>query len=114
MRAFYLLVIIGIILTLVINLADQTNVEIVNECTVIELQQQQLISGTNGDLNTEIRYLVVTDKETFVCETSFINNKFNNSDIFWRLEKGKTYNFRVSGFGKTVITQYRNILEIVK
>ena len=54
---------------------------------MIELQQQQLISGTDGNVKTEIRYLVITDKETFVCESSLLNGKFNNSDVYWHLEK---------------------------
>jgi hypothetical protein len=93
-----------------ISLFNQTNVETINNCKVINLQQQQLISGTDGNLDTEIRYLVITDKETFVCETSPLNMKFNNSDIFWRLQKDSTYNFKVAGIGKSILTQYRNIL----
>ena len=93
-----------------ISVFNQTNVETISNCKVINLQQQQLISGTDGNLDTEIRYLVITDKETFVCETSPLNMKFNNSDIFWRLQKDSIYNFKVAGIGKSMLTQYRNIL----
>jgi hypothetical protein len=65
-------------------------------------------------MKTEIRYLVITDKETFVCESSLLNGKFNNTDIFYRLKKDSTYNFKVSGTGKSAFTEYRNILEILK
>jgi len=62
---------------------NNSNVAIVNKCKIIELKQQTLISGQNKNISTEIRYLIITDKETFICETSFLNSKYNNSDIFW-------------------------------
>ena len=65
-------------------------------------------------MSTEIRYLVVTDKETFVCKSSFINGKFDNSNIFWHLKKDSTYNFKVCGIGKGFIFDYRNILSVIK
>jgi hypothetical protein len=70
-----------------------------------------LINENDGSISTQIRSLVITDKEAFVCESSLLNGKFNNSDIFWRLEKGKVYDFKVSGIGKGWLTDYRNILE---
>ncbi len=79
--------------------------------TVTDLQQQQKISGSGSSMKTEIRYIVITDKETFIVENSIINGKFNNSDIFYRLQKGAKYNFTVSGVGKGIFTDYRNILE---
>jgi len=103
-------VFIGII---TLNVCSARHTSIVYDCKVMELQQQQLIKGSGNDMKTEIRYLVITDKETFICESSILNGKFNNSDIFWRLEKGKTYKFRVSGYGKSMFLDYRNILEVL-
>jgi hypothetical protein len=109
-KGIFVIVIILIIASLCFQLFNQTNVTTVDNCKVINLQQQQLIGGTDGNLNTQIRYLVITDKETFVCESSALNLKFNNSDIFWRLQKDSTYNFKVAGIGKSIVTEYRNIL----
>lgn len=86
----------------------------VEKCKVIDLQQQQLISGTKDNMSTEIRYLVITDKETFICESSLVNGKFDNSDIFFRLKKDSVYSFKVEGYKKSFVYDYRNILEIVK
>jgi len=97
-----------------VSVTNQSNVEIVCKCKVMDLQQQQLINGSGNNISTEIRYLVITDKETFICESSLLNGKFNNSDIFWHLKKDSVYHFRVAGIGKSFFTQYRNILEIVK
>lgn len=109
-----LLLIIGVILAyLAFEASDQSRISTVPECKVLDLQQQQTIKGSDGDLRTEIRYLVITDKETFVCENSMLNGKFNNSDIFWRLKRDSVYTFKVCGWGKSIVTDYRNLLEVV-
>lgn len=108
------LVVIFIVGVIAINVYNQSNVTLIQNCKVMDLQQQSIIKGEDGDISTEIRYLVITDKETFVCENSLLNGKFNNSDIFWRLKKDSNYNFKVAGLGKSMITEYRNILEVVK
>ena len=95
------------------NGVGSTKIDTVRDCKVIKLQQQQIISSSDGSVSTEIRYLIITDKETFICESSLLNGKFNNSDIFWRLKEGETYSFKVCGMGKTALTDYRNVLEVL-
>jgi hypothetical protein len=106
------LTIVIIIAGFLCNVYNNTKVEVVSNCKIIELQQQNIIHGTDKNISTEIRYLVVTDKETFICESSIFNGKFNNSDIFFRLKKDSTYNFEVCGIGKSWISDYRNILSV--
>jgi hypothetical protein len=108
------LVIVLLVGSVIVSVSNQSSVSTVENCKVMDLQQQQLIKGTDGNMSTEIRYLVITDKETFVCENSLLNGKFNNSDIYWRLKKDSTYTFKVAGVGKSMLTEYRNILEVVK
>lgn len=108
------IIVILIIASIYLTFQNQSKVDIVQSCKVMDLQQQQLINGSGNNMKTEIRYLVITDKETFVCENSLLNGKFNNSDIFWRLKKDSTYTFRVAGIGKSVLYDYRNILEVVR
>lgn len=106
--AFFSVILLLLISSGVLTILDSTKIDKVGPCKVVELQQQQLIK----EKTTEIRYLVITDKETFVCESSLINGKFNNSDLFYHLKKDSTYTFKVCGFGKGPATDYRNILEI--
>lgn len=113
-RPFLFLMGIIIVAAIAISVYNQSFVETIRDCKVIELQQQQLINGDEGHMKTEIRYLVITDKETFICESSLINMKFNNSDVFWHLKKDRVYDFKVCGIGKTMITDYRNILNVVE
>lgn len=108
------LVVVLLIGSIIVSVWNQSNVSTIENCKVMDLQQQQLIKGSDGNMSTEIRYLVITDKETFVCESSLLNDKFNNSDIYWRLKKDSTYTFKVAGVGKSMITEYRSILEVVK
>lgn len=107
------IIVIAIISAIALSVTNQSKIDVVNNCKVIELQQQQLIKGSGKGVSTEIRYLVITDKETFICESSLLNGKFNNSDAFWQLKKDSTYTFRVAGQGKSFLYDYRNILEVV-
>jgi len=86
----------------------------VSQVKVDDLQAQQQVSGSSHSLNTTYRYLVITNKGTFVCHSSWLNGKFNNSDLFFHLKKDSTYNFRVSGTGKSLLYDYQNILEVIK
>ncbi len=109
------LIIIGTLAIFAISrFAGDVKTETIHNCKVIHLQQQSLMSGSKDNINTDIRYLVVTDKETFICESSIFNGKFNNSDIFFRLKEDSTYNFKVAGIGKSLFMDYRNILEVKK
>lgn len=81
-------------------------------CKVIKTISQQLIENSGDDVKTNIRYLVVTDKGTFTCETSILNWKFKNSDIFWRIHEDSIYTFKVAGVGKGTLFDYPNIIQI--
>lgn len=111
-------IIIAVILIVIIafatSVANDLQVSTVSNVKVIELQQQQLIKGDKESMRTEIRYLIITDKGTFVSETSWVNGKFNNSDIFWHLQKDSTYNLKVAGFGKGFFFDYKNVLKVTK
>lgn len=107
----FIALIIGII---TIGVLNDKEISIVENCKIIELQQQQLIKGSKENMRTEIRYLIITDKETFICESSIVNGKYDNSNLFWHLKKDKTYNLKVCGFGKSFLFDYRNVLEVVK
>ncbi len=111
---FIVLVLLFILSLVTINIYNDRLVDDVKKYKVIELQQHQIISGTDGNIQTEMKYYVITDKETFICESSLINGKFNNIDIFNRLRKDSIYDFKVVGFGKGFFTDYRNIIEVEK
>ena len=86
-------IIAAMVIIIVIKIGGEFNVSTVRDCKVIRLQQQTLMKGETNNLKTEIRYLIVTDKGTFICKNSIIHWKFNNSDIFLRLKEGSTYTF---------------------
>ncbi len=89
---------------------DQNNTDTTAVVTIQDLQQQQVFRSST----TDFRYIVICDTETFVIKSSLANWKFNNSDLFFRLERGKKYRFRVAGSGKGFWTDYRNILSAQK
>jgi len=103
------LVVLGGLFIVAFDTADAMSINYV-EATVKDLVSQQNISGSKDNMTTNFRYIVITDKETFIVENSILNGKFDNSNLFFRLEKDKKYKFKVSGFGKGFLTDYRNIL----
>lgn len=113
MKNLILPFILAIIAIFSINIADSLNISEITNVRIEDKQQQQLIKGSGNNMSTEIRYLVITNKGTFICESNLIQGKFNNSDIFWHIKKDSTYaNMKVSGFGKSFLFDYQNILEI--
>jgi len=58
------------------------------------------------------RYLIFTEKETFENTDSIAFFKFNSSDIYGRIDEGKTYRAKVSGIRVPFFSWYRNIIEI--
>jgi hypothetical protein len=111
---FLITILVLVIGGFIFSVWNQSQVAIIENCKVINLQQQQLIEGSGNTVNTKIRYLVITENETFVCETSLMNGKFNNSDVYWHLKVDSTYTLKVSGIGKTFFSDYRSVLEIVR
>ena len=101
-----------VVASIALNIHNELHTEVIPDVTVQSLQQQTLIKGSKNKVSTEIRYLIITDKGTFVCESSLVNGKFNNSDIFWHLKEGKKYTFYVSGHSKSMLFDYQNILKV--
>lgn len=57
------------------------------------------------------RYLVWSDDETFENVDSLIKGKFDSSDLYGKLEIGKTYSCKVYGWRNGFFSMYRNIIE---
>lgn len=90
---------------------DATTKTTLTDVKILDKEQQMKISKSS----TDYRYIVVTNKGTFICENSTLNGKFNNSDIFYRIKEGETYSsITVCGYGKGFFFDYKNILEVVK
>lgn len=107
MRNYIIIFIILIVGVVSCNTMGQLQKETV-KAKVIETVAQMKVNKED----TDYRYLVITDKGTFICESSWINGKFNNSDEFYQIKKDSTYTFTVCGWGKTFFTDYRNILTV--
>lgn len=74
-KPIFILFALVLLATAIMHISSETHVSTIYNCKITNLQQQQLIKGKYGNMETEIRYLVVTDKGTFICESSIINKK---------------------------------------
>lgn len=90
-----------------LNITEETG-------TITKLHEQQKISGGEKSVSTKMRYLIITKDATYISTSSLLNGKFDNSDLFFHLEEGKTYKFKLSGYGKSFFTDYKNVLEAVE
>lgn len=108
----FCLILLGFVGCMGIRVYSALTVETVTDCRVIETVDQMRFSGNGNQSLSKMHYIVVTDKETFVIHSSWLNGKFNNSDLFYRIKKDSVYSFRVAGIGKGPFTDYRNILDM--
>jgi hypothetical protein len=58
------------------------------------------------------RYLVFTDSEVFENTDTLLFGKFNSSDIYGRMEEGRTYEAEVVGWRIPILSAHRNILTV--
>jgi len=113
MKNFKVLIIVLIGAALTLSLLNAGNRTEITNVTVKKLVAQNLVSGSSDNLATEIRYLVVTNKGIFLCESSILNGKFNNSEIFYSLKEDSTYTkFVTVGIRKTMLSDYPNLISV--
>lgn len=105
---FYFLLVLFVVISAIRGF-NELKTSHIDDVTVEKLITQPKYNRESG---TTYRYLVVTDKGTFISEDSFINGKFNNSDLFFHLKVGKKYKFKVVGWGKGFFNDYQNIVDI--
>lgn len=56
-------------------------------------------------------YLVFGENEVYQNEDSWLNGKFNSSDVYRDIEPGKKYRFEVIGWRWPLMSWYRNIVK---
>jgi hypothetical protein len=59
------------------------------------------------------RYLIFTDDEVFDDANNYYHDKHNATDVFNKLQKGRTYTVKVVSFYWPTLPHFRNITEIV-
>ena len=70
------------------------------------------IVKVTGKERVDGQYLVYTDEETFKIEDSLIFGRFDSSDVYGMLKKGKRYRIKVFGIRSGFLSSYRNIVEV--
>jgi len=69
-------------------------------------------SGSGESQSTTSKYLVFTDSDVFENTDSWLYLKFSSSDLYAKLEEGKTYRVKVAGWRIPFLSWYKNIIEI--
>lgn len=75
------------------------------------VKKLERITESDADGKTTSKYLVYTDKEVFKNTDAPLHGKFNSSDLYAKLDEGKTYVCKVNGIRVAFFSSYRNLLE---
>lgn len=79
--------------------------------TVKDKQTKLECSGSGSQRDCKDVYLIFTDKGTYKDVDSLLMLKFNSSDLYGQLDRGKTYDCKVNGIRIPFFSTYKNLLE---
>ena len=77
------------------------------EVAGVVIKDRERITSVGGK---ESKYLIFTESETFENTDTILALKFDSSDVYGKLEPGKTCDLVVTGFRIPFMSAYRNIL----
>ena len=75
------------------------------------VSSKERVCKDSGD-SIECEYLVFTDRETLKVVDTLLYGRFNSSDVYGRIEDGRTYRFTVVGWRLPWASQYRNVVRV--
>lgn len=103
----YLIIIVAILLIPIgIKIGQYTS----NEEIEITVKDKYIKNGKDNG-----KYLVVDEEDnTYEITDMLFKGKFNSTDIYNRLEIGKTYKVKISGHRIRFLSMYQNINEIIE
>jgi hypothetical protein len=73
------------------------------------VKDKERVQNCNSD-GCDSKYLIFTDHGTFKDTDALLYFKFNSSDLYGNLERGKTYTCKVNGFRFGFTSSYQNII----
>jgi hypothetical protein len=72
--------------------------------------KERVVDGSSDNMNS--RYLIYTTDEVFENVDALLFLKYNSSDVYGKLEVGKTYTVKVAGWRVKFFSWYRNIIRV--
>lgn len=100
--AFILFIVVAVVFSVIFNIVITFKTDIV----IAKVSNKEAVVQ-----NKTSKYLIFTDKEVFENTDSLIYGKWNSSDYYNKLEKDKTYRFKVCRMRIPFLSMYRNIIE---
>lgn len=103
---YLIILLVGILVPIGITISQYTN----NEEIEITVKDKYIKNGKDNG-----KYLVVDEEDnTYEITDMLFKGKFNSTDIYNRLEIGKTYKVKISGHRIRFLSMYQNINEIIE
>lgn len=85
--------------------------KLTEEVVTVYVKDKIVKAYKSGDGIKE-KYLIFGDGETFEITDSTIYWRFNSSDLYGSMDKGKTYDCLVVGRRRPYLSHYRNIISV--
>ncbi len=75
-------------------------------------RKNTFIVKVTGKERVDGQYLIYTNEGTFKIEDSLIFGRFNSSDVYGMMKKGKYYRIKTFGVRSGFLSMYQNIIEV--
>lgn len=98
---FIILIVVFLVIGLFINLHSENG-------------EFKVIGKEVINTKSSYSYLIYTDKTTLKITDSYINWRFDSSDVYGKIEIGKTYKAKLQGYRFPFFSMYQNIIEPVE
>lgn len=76
--------------------------------TTVNDKERVCESSTDG--SRECYYLVFTDAGTYRVTDDLLLGRFNSSDLYGRIKRGKRYRIELKGYRIPILSEYQNIV----
>ncbi len=108
----FILFIFAVVIALLLATAVYSYHYLNSEQTIqITVQDKERERKGRGNYSSS-KYIVHANDESFEVTDSILFWRWNSTDVYRDLRRGKTYRVRVVGWRKPFLSWYRNILEI--
>lgn len=100
-KKFFILIVVFVIAAIVFHFKDYMNKK---EITT------QVIDKERVQKDDDSYYLIFTEAGTYRVEDQIWIGKFNSSDLYGKIKRGKCYTFKVGGFRVGLFSMYPNVM----
>lgn len=105
------IVVVFILLGILAVIASPFIIRSTEDHVTFTVDDKDRVCDTTSD-GSSCRYLVFTDKGVYEVTDSLAYFRWNSSDVYGSIKRGRTYEAKVAGWRIPFTSSYKNILEV--